>query len=126
MSSPRKPSNKEKSVITALLQGKTASTDLVESLEDLLVEEINDDGIGSLLLVPKELLNTNRSFGRQVVMGEFTDTDGVPVSLSMNVDTNGNLYELDVWKVDFSKLLTWPDPTDIRIVDNSPKNPSES
>jgi hypothetical protein len=32
----------------------------------------------------------------------FKDIDGTPVSAALNVDQQGNLYELDIWKVDFS------------------------
>jgi hypothetical protein len=57
---------------------------------------MNDGGMGSLLLIPEGLGNTNRSFGKQIVLGEFSDRDGVPVSISLNVDAMGKLYELDV------------------------------
>ena len=116
MNSLRPLSSYEKALITALLQSKAETVPYIDSLNDLLVAEMHDGGMGSLLLVPRGLESTTRSFGKQLVLGEFTDTDGVPVSVALNVDSQGRLYELDVWKVDFSPLLAWPDPSEIRIV----------
>jgi hypothetical protein len=116
MNSLRPISGREKALIAALLQCKPAMLHLVESLDNLAVAEMSDGGMGSLLLVPMGVESTRRSFGQQLVLGEFTDKDGVPVSVALNADTSGNLYELDMWKVDFSQLLKWPDPADIRIV----------
>ena len=53
--------------------------------------------------------------GIQAVAGEFTDLDGVPVSVALNLDSEGKLYELDLWKVDFSALRRWPQPSAIRL-----------
>jgi len=99
-----------------LLASKPSIASLIGTLNDLRVTEMNDGGMGSLLLIPKGASQTSRSFGEQLVLGEITDSDGVPVSVALNADRDGNLYELDVWKVDFSPLLTWPDPASIRIV----------
>jgi hypothetical protein len=76
---------------------------------------MNDGGMGSLRLFPGGIDDTSRSFGRELVLAEFPDTDGVPVSVALNLDAQGSLYELDVWKVDFSPLLQWPDPAALRI-----------
>jgi hypothetical protein len=90
-------------------------------LDDLAVKQMNDGEMGSLLLVPKGLETANRSLGQQLLLGEFTDSDGIPVSVAINTDREGRLYELDVWKVNFSPLLTWPDPDAVTIVE-APRN----
>jgi hypothetical protein len=51
-----------------------------------------------------------------LVTGEFIDADGVPVQVGVNLDQRGQLFELDVWKVDFSPRLKWPSPSDVRIL----------
>jgi hypothetical protein len=112
----RSLSGQEKGVIVVLLESKPATLPLIESLDDLGVAEMSDGGMGSLSLVPKSVKGTTGSFGQQLVRGEFTDSDGVPVSVALNTDSAGNLYELDLWKVNFSPLLKWPDPADVRIV----------
>lgn len=65
-----------------------------------LVEEMNDGGMGSLRFVG----SPDRRFGECVGEVEFDDADGVTVSLALNADQRGELFELDVWKVDFSPL----------------------
>jgi hypothetical protein len=40
--------------------------------------------------------------------GAFTDRDGVPVSFSVNLDEEGALFELDIWRVDFQTLQSLP------------------
>jgi uncharacterized lipoprotein NlpE involved in copper resistance len=42
------------------------------------------------------------------VEAEYVDCDGVPVSIVLNADQNGRLYELDMWKVDFAPLQEYP------------------
>ena len=116
MSLPRKLSKKERAVISALLQSTPDTVAYDVDLDDLHVVEMADGGMGSLSLIPKETQKKNRSFGKQIVAGEFTDNDGVPVVVTINVDGENRLYELDVWKVDFSPLLSWPDPSTIKIV----------
>ena len=41
---------------------------------------------------------------------QFTDTDGVEVLASLNLDQDGKPFELDVWKTDFNALIRIPDP----------------
>ena len=65
-----------------------------------LVEEMNDGGMGSIRFVG----SPDRRLGRCVGEVEFYDSDGVTVSVALNVDQRGELFELDLWKVDFSPL----------------------
>ena len=123
MSVPRMPSNGEKSVVIALLQSRPETRHLVSGLSDLLVADVADGGMGSLSLVPKGVESGGRSFGKQIASGEFLDTDGVPVSLALNVDNENRLYELDVWKVDFTPLCRWPAPDEIKIISTSTQRP---
>ncbi|MDH2348702.1 hypothetical protein [Bradyrhizobium sp. SSUT77] len=65
-----------------------------------LVEEMKDGGMGSLLFVGA----ADRRFGRCIGEAEFDDADGVLVSVALNLDQRDELFELDLWKVDFSAL----------------------
>ena len=115
MSLLRDPSTEELAVISALVQAKPETRQYVGKLVGLRVEEMADGGMGSLLLVPKGAGNSERFVGKKIVAGDFKDTDGVLVSVTVNVDDANMLYELDIWKVDFSPLLHWPDPSTINI-----------
>lgn len=73
--------------------------------ERLRVADMTDGGMGSLYLLLEGSNEINRSFGKQASECRFADEDGVEVIASLNLDQYGNLYELDVWKADFSKLI---------------------
>lgn len=47
--------------------------------------------------------------GRQISEFQFTDIDGVEVIASLNVDVDGVLFELDIWKTNFEKFVKLPD-----------------
>lgn len=65
--------------------------------------------MGSLRLLPNGQMNEDAVFGEQVSDFQFFDMDGVDVIASLNIDNLGNLFELDIWKTDFSKLIKLPD-----------------
>lgn len=72
--------------------------------QSLLVEEMNDGGMGSLLLYPRPT-TSHRRFGRQAADCRFLDADGIDVIASLNLDEEGELFELDVWKVSYAPLI---------------------
>ena len=72
------------------------------SLKDLLVEPMNDGGMGSLKIGENHHL---KKFGRMASDYLFKDTDGVAVIASLNLDSEVNLYELDVFKTNYEKTL---------------------
>ena len=75
-----------------------------------LVEEMNDGGMGSLLFAGA----ADRRFGRCIGEAEFDDADGVLVSVALHLDQRDELFELDLWKVDFSPLQRIPAIGDVR------------
>jgi len=77
-----------------------------------LVEEMNDGAMGSLRFVR----SADRRFGKCVGEAEFDDEDGMLDSVALNVDQRGELFELDLWKVDFSPLKRIAALTELRPV----------
>ncbi|MBA3238181.1 MAG: hypothetical protein H0T62_07540 [Parachlamydiaceae bacterium] len=55
-------------------------------------------------------------FSECIAEGEFFDKDNVPVSVTINVDQNGELYELDMWKVDFFPLMQFTYINDVKVL----------
>jgi hypothetical protein len=53
--------------------------------------------------------------GKKIAEAEFTDEDGIPVSAVLNLDDKGQLFELDMWKVDFSALKRYPRSEGLRL-----------
>jgi hypothetical protein len=71
------------------------------------------DGMGSIRFVSAP--GMNKVFGAEVARAEYTDDDGVLVTVTANTDQTGELFEIDFWKVDFSSLRRYPKPSDLRI-----------
>lgn len=80
-----------------------------EILESLKVADMEDGGMGSLRLFSNRLDTLEVRFGESAGACQFTDEDGVDVIVSLNLDQHGNLYELDIWKTDFGKIIRIPD-----------------
>jgi hypothetical protein len=82
-------------------------------VDEILVSSMNDGGMGSLRLWPMRDAGIERTFGRCVAEYLYTDTDGVDVLVSLNVDDAGEPFELDIWRTDFTaqrepRLESWP------------------
>jgi hypothetical protein len=72
----------------------------------LTVRSLDDGGMGSFLIFENpNLLEENRKFGAQISEFQYIDDDNVPVLVSLNVDSNGSLFEVDIWKADYSAVL---------------------
>lgn len=104
----RNPSLKELRLIRHLVQLSKVSIPMGWE-EELQVSSMSDGGMGSLKLFPKNAEFGNRKFGKQVSEVIFKDIDGVDVIATLYLDENMNLYELDMWKTDFSSLHEIPD-----------------
>jgi hypothetical protein len=97
----------EKPLVAYLLNHAGINAD-VGSLQ---VKPMDDGGMGSLRFHSD---TPNARFGKEVAGCRFDDSDGTEVWATLNLDQNGCLFELDVWKVDFSPLGKWPEENDIR------------
>ena len=108
MESNRKPTIQEERLIALLV--KKSSLSIPKGWENgLLVRPMDDGKMGGLHLFPQGNVIKNRTLGKQISDFQFTDVDGVEVIASLNVDSDGNLFELDVWKTDFGELVKLPD-----------------
>lgn len=96
--------DEEDLLIRALLRHVKEGEQLLQELEHALVRDMDDGGMGSLKFASDE----RRSLGSCLVEGEYVDCDGVTVSIALNADKSGRLYELDMWKVDFAPLREYP------------------
>jgi hypothetical protein len=71
------------------------------------VISLDDGGMGSILFLNEHNEKNNLEI---VALSEyqFNDEDDVPVLATLYSYSDGRLYELDIWKVDFSPLLAYP------------------
>lgn len=95
---------KEIDLITKMLSTTNQIDKISPLLASIKVEDLNDGGMGSIRVVSKE----KKIFGRELVKKDFVDADSVPVFVSINLDTEDNFFELDIWKADYSPLKQFP------------------
>lgn len=112
----RPVSAKELKVIETLLIGNQNAHQYLAELPELYVAEIDDGGMGSCRLFPAGVSCQSRRFQKQIAHGTFRDADGCEVSTTINIAEDGHLFELDVWKVDFTPLQRWPESDEITIL----------
>jgi len=69
---------------------------------------MDDGGMGSIRFFHSDQVVEPRVMARRIAEKQFVDEDGVPILVSVNVDQDGRLFELDIWKADFSRVLRFP------------------
>jgi hypothetical protein len=104
----RKPNQQEYGLLKALVYQNNNIKFDPAILAEITVEVMDDGGMGSLLLFLPGGDGKKRLFGSKISEINFKDTDGVEVIATLNVDKEGQLFELDIWKTDFSRLIEIP------------------
>ena len=102
----------ERELIHAMLSSNPAGVNLATNLEVRQVTDMQDGGIGSIRFLSAD--RSIRKFGNQIAASEYIDEDGVLVSITINTDNQGDLFEVDFWKTDFSVLRRYPNPLDLK------------
>ena len=105
----RKPTETELELIKYLVN-KAGSHSCHIDWDSMQVASMNDGGMGSLKLYPSgNVCDTdNRTFGSELADCSFDDEDGTKVIATIYLDKSDGLFELDMWKVDYSALLRIP------------------
>ncbi len=52
-------------------------------------------------------------YDSDIIQAQYIDTDDVIVMITLTKDKNNQLLDLDFWKVNFEKLVTYPTPEDL-------------
>jgi Domain of unknown function (DUF6984) len=109
---PTRPLREEEIELIASLIRRIASSETLKgALKSLRVRGMKDGNMGSIRFARDE----RRIFDRVLAEAQYTDADGVCVSIAINGDDKGDLFEVDFWKVDFSPLKRYPKPSDLRV-----------
>jgi hypothetical protein len=96
----------EQDLIRFMLKDITDQKNFIDELTNIQVQEMNDGGMGSLkFLTEKE---GKRIYKKDISIMHYKDIDGISVMFSLNVDMDDDVYELDVFKGDFSPLRKFP------------------
>src|SRR5689334_15420288 len=100
MSNPRLLRQEERQLIHRMLTGIPGFN--IPQLQTCHVEDMSDGGMGSVRFVYGD--TSERKLGKAIAELKVKDVDGVDVLITINIDDRGELYELDIWKVDFTPL----------------------
>jgi hypothetical protein len=100
----------EQALLKTLLEGKIE----FDILTPFKVIDMTDGKMGSIKFIREG--NEKTTFGKTLVEAEYVDQDGILVSITVNVDQNENIYELDFWKVNFTPLKRYPLPCEVKII----------
>jgi len=106
----------ELAVIRKMISRSGFEEEFEEQLARMKVQNMPDGGMGSLKFYngrERSLLE----YGGKIAEAAFRDADGVPVSVTLNVDQAGELFELDIFKADGSPLIHYPDLADLAIIE---------
>ena len=97
----------EANLIKILLANKKAQYNKLKTSFSYSVISLDDGGMGSFLFLNEHNEKNNLEI---IAISEyqFNDKDDVPVLVTLYSYSDGRLYELDIWKVDFSPLLAYP------------------
>lgn len=107
MSKLREPTKTEDRLIRLLIEKANRNYGMEIPLDDYLVQPMEDGGMGSLTIIPCQFINViKRDDGPMVAEIHSFDKDQVEVIISLFLDTKNIPYELDIWKVDFSPLIS--------------------
>lgn len=109
----RKINNDEKKILRHLVE--LSSLELpIEWDENLLIQKMDDGEMGSFLIYESSSdVEVRRKFGKQVSEYTFIDDDGVPVLVSLNLDDQNKLFEVDIWKVDYRPVINLKMPPSV-------------
>lgn len=108
-----RPLREEESKVLDVLLGMAPRNAEPPSEDELFAVDLADGGMGSIRLTGK--LDRARKMGRELVAAEYIDEDQVPVLISVNLDEDGRLFELDFWKVNYKPLKRYPRPEEVHV-----------
>ena len=102
-SKPRALSANELELLKFMLSDKKHDH-LLNGIGSLRVNELVDGHMGSIRFI--SLLNERQASCLETA--EFRDVEGSNINVTINADQTGALYEIDIWKYDFTPVIEFP------------------
>src|SRR5437868_5611610 len=97
----RKLSTQELSFLKSMLAEREDGAKYISTLAACVVDEMDDGGMGGLRFHSSK---PNRKLGIELASTQFQDDDGIDVLATINLDQYGDLFELDIWKTNFTAI----------------------
>ena len=111
MNQTRKIRENERALIEFMLKEISLTTQDYPISEDVF--EYEGGKMGSISL---GIDNNPDDYEGDLIQVEYTDTDGIVVLITLTKSNKGKLLDLDFWKEDFSKLLTYPTAESVKVL----------
>ena len=105
----RRPTSAESQLLSYLVSCSAPGIVKADWCADRRVIPLQDGDMGSLRLCSARPEHAGRQLTGNVAQVELADADGTPVLAALTLDQFGDLFELDIWKVDFSQLTRIPE-----------------
>ncbi len=84
-------------------------------LEDYPISENVHEYEGGIMGSISMQESDGSNYSHDLIQANYIDTDNIPVVITLTIDKEGKLLDLDFWKEDFSKLLQYPTPGKLRL-----------
>lgn len=111
MDKRRKIRENERILIIFLLEKLSLNTEQYPINED--VEEYEGGKMGSISMGNPDI----STYKDDLIQAKYVDSDETEVVITLTQCAKNQLLDLDFWKVDFSKLITYPKPKDLIFVE---------
>lgn len=111
MKESRKIRENERNLIIFLLEKLQLNTEEYPINED--VEEYEGGKMGSISMGDPD----NSPYKDDLIQAKYKDSDGTEVVITLTQCAKNQLLDLDFWKVDFSKLITYPKPENLTFAE---------
>lgn len=100
---PRALSANELELLEFMLSDKEHAH-LLNGIGSLWVTELTDGNMGSIRFASP----LNERQASYLEKAEFRDVEGSNINVAINTDQTGELYEIDIWKYDFTPVIEFP------------------
>ena len=118
-----RPLRSEESQVLEALLGMVPRSAQPPLEKELFAVDLSDGGMGSIRLAGKS--DPPRKMSKELMTANYIDEDQIPVIISLNLDQDGRLFELDFWKVDFNPLKRYPTPAELQRDQPSTSKPTQ-
>jgi len=96
----------EKALIRELIERTKQGNEILDSLDSLRVHDLLDGGMGSVRTVSLDDVDQRKAV--PIALAEYLDSDNILISVQITCDQAGRLFEIDIWKTDFSPVIRYP------------------
>jgi hypothetical protein len=86
------------------------------SIQDYpIAEDVFEYEGGKMGSISLGINNNPDDYNDDLIQVEYADTDGITVIITLTKNNKNQLLDLDFWKEDFSKLITYPTPDKVVV-----------